>query len=61
MKTYTGTVILRLYHQVTVELPDDADKDDIEQAMLEYYDLNNCKDHAEETDAEVFDIEEVKE
>ena len=59
MKTYTGTVVLRLYHEITIQVPDDADRDDIEQAMFEYYDLNNCRDHPEETDAELLDLEEI--
>ena len=59
MKTYTGTVVLRLYHEVTVQVPDGADRDEIEQAMFEYYDLNNCKDQPEQTDAELLDLEEI--
>jgi hypothetical protein len=59
MKTYTGTVVLRLYHQVTVQVADDADRDVIEQEMFEYYDLNNCRDHPEETNAELLDLEEI--
>jgi hypothetical protein len=59
MKTYTGTVVLRLYHEVTVQVPDEADRDEIEQEMFEYYDLNNCRDHPEHTDAELLDLEEI--
>ena len=61
MKTYSGTVVLRLYHQVTVQVPDDADKDAIEEMMFEYYDLNDCRDRPEDTNAEVLDLEEITE
>ena len=59
MKTYSGTVVLRLYHEVTVQVADGAERDEIEQAMFEYYDLNNCRDHPEQTDAELLDLEEI--
>jgi len=61
MKTYTGTVVLRLYHEVTIQVPDDADRDDIEQAMFEYYDLNNCIAQPEAMESELLDLEEITE
>ena len=59
MKTYSGTVICKLYREVFVEVEDDADEDDIEYAMIKHFHDNNLK--PEDMDTEVFDIEEVKE
>ena len=59
MKTYSGTVVCKLYREVFIEVADDADKDDIEYAMIMYFHDNNLK--PEDIETEVFDIEEVKE
>jgi len=58
MKTYTGTVVCKLYREVIIEVEDDASKDNIEYAMAEYFHNNNLK--PDDTDTEVWDIEEVK-
>ena len=59
MKTYTGTVVLMFYHDVTVQVPDEADRDEIEYAMFEYYDLNNCISQPEAMESELLDLEEI--
>jgi ribosomal protein L23 len=58
MKTYTGTVVCKLYREVIIEVEDDASKDNIEYAMAEYFHSHNLK--PEDMDTEVWDIEEVK-
>ena len=60
MKTYTGTVVYSIFHDVTVTVPDDADRDDIEFAILEYFDQHDLKSKPEDTHANVFDVEEAK-
>ena len=59
MKTYSGTVVCKLYREVFIEVADEADKDDIEYAMIMYFHDNNL--NPEDMETEVFDIEEVKE
>ena len=58
MKTYTGTVIVKMYREVMVEVEDGTSKDNIEYAMSEHFHNNNLK--PDDTDTEVWDIEEVK-
>jgi hypothetical protein len=58
MKTYTGTVVCKLYREVIIEVEDDTSKDNIEYAMAEYFHSHNLK--PEDMDTEVWDIEEVK-
>jgi hypothetical protein len=58
MKTYTGTVIVKMYREVMVEVEDDTEKDNIEYAMTEHFHNQNLKPDNIET--EVWDIEEVK-
>jgi hypothetical protein len=58
MKTYTGTVIVKMYREVMVEVEDDMEIDNIRYAMAEHFHNNNLK--PDDTDTEVWDVEEVK-
>jgi len=59
MKTYTGTVVCKLYREVTVEVEDGTEKDNIEYAMIQHFHNHNYK--PTDMDTEVWDIEEVTE
>ena len=58
MKTYKGTVVVKMYREVMVEVEDDTSEDNIEYAMSEHFHNYNLK--PDDMDTEVWDIEEVK-
>jgi hypothetical protein len=57
MKTYTGTVVCKLYREVTIEVEDGTEKDDIEYAMIQHFHDHNLK--PEDMETEVENIEQV--
>jgi hypothetical protein len=57
MKTYSGTVVCKLYREVTIEVEDGTEKDNIEYAMIQHFHDHNLK--PEDMETEVENIEEV--
>ena len=58
MKTYTGTVVYSIHHEVTVTVADDASRKDIESAMLKYFEEHDLKNKPNDFYVDVFDIED---
>jgi hypothetical protein len=58
MKTYTGTVVYSIFHDVTVEVSDDASRKDIELAIQKYFYDHDLKSKSKDIHASVFDVEE---
>jgi hypothetical protein len=57
MKTYSGTVVCKIYREVTIEVEDGTEKDNIEYAMIQHFHDHNLK--PEDMETEVWDIEQV--
>jgi len=57
MKTYSGIVVCKLYREVTIEVEDGTEKDDIEYAMIQHFHDHNLK--PEDMETEVENIEQV--